>query len=214
MISLSGSNGAVDTPTITNNSIAQNSAVANYTPLSVSNTNGARIANNRFSTLSAYSDIILNSNVSYSMVSSDNQSWVNGVAQASVAVQDTGTKNMLNGQSWKTYTPTVSASSGTFTSVTASGRYQLVNSKTMHIELDVLINTVGTASGTVNISLPSGFTAASNESISGREIAVTGDGLASFIASTSNLFQTTNAVGSSIIGASNHLILTGTIEIQ
>lgn len=214
MISLSGANGVIDTPTITNNSISQNSAVANYTPLNVSNANGARISSNRFSTLSAYSDVIINSNSSYSVVSADNQSWVNGVAQSSVAVQDSGTKSMLLGQPWTAFSPTVTASSGTFGSVSAFGRYKLTGNKTMHVEYDITITTVGTASGTVNVSLPSGFTAAAYESIAGKEVATTGDGLASYISTGSGTFLISNSAGSSIIGASNHLILTGTIEVQ
>jgi len=54
---------------------------------------------------------------------------------------------------WDTYTPTVTASAGSFTSVSASGRYKKVG-KTVTVTLLITITTNGTATGAVNATLP------------------------------------------------------------
>lgn len=56
---------------------------------------------------------------------------------------------------WTTYTPTVTAGSGTFGSVSATGAY-LLTGKTVLFAVTVTITTVGTASGTIVVSLPTG----------------------------------------------------------
>jgi hypothetical protein len=68
---------------------------------------------------------------------------------------------------WTSYTPVVSAGSGTFTSVAAFGAYKTVG-KTVHMQIDIRVTTNGTASSSVLASLP--FTASSkNFILCGRE---------------------------------------------
>lgn len=214
MISLNGSMGLVDTPTITNNSIAQNSAVAPYVPLVVGNSNGAKISGNRISTLSAYSQIQINSNSSYTVVESDNQSWVNGVVQDGISVQDSGVKSMLRACGWSAYIPNAIPSTGAFGSVSTAGAYRLIDTRTLLVRISVVINTVGTASGSMLVTLPSNFTAAALQTLSGREIANTGKGLSCSINASSGSITVSDAAGASIIGAGNELVITGQIEIQ
>lgn len=59
--------------------------------------------------------------------------------------------------SWSVYSPTVTASSGTITSYTATGRYKKIG-RTVFVQADVSIVNVGTAVGQVIITLP--FTSA------------------------------------------------------
>jgi hypothetical protein len=54
---------------------------------------------------------------------------------------------------WSTYTPSISAPAGTFTSVSASGRYKAIG-KTVHVHIEINITTNGTASGHVIATLP------------------------------------------------------------
>jgi hypothetical protein len=54
---------------------------------------------------------------------------------------------------WKNYTPTVSAVSGTFTSVSSSGKYQ-ISGNTIIFEASIQIFTNGTANGGVIVQLP------------------------------------------------------------
>jgi hypothetical protein len=78
--------------------------------------------------------------------------------------------------SWQAYTPVVTANTGTFTTVSASGRFQRIG-KTASFMLEIDIVAVGTAAGTIfatlpvkaNASLPSAF-----QVCSGREVSVTG----------------------------------------
>jgi hypothetical protein len=76
------------------------------------------------------------------------------------------------GTAWTPYTPTVTAGSGTFTAVSASGRYKQLG-KTIFLSLSITVTTNGTAGGNVIVSLP-----ATNKGLfagQGRENAVTGN---------------------------------------
>jgi len=58
-------------------------------------------------------------------------------------------------QDWTSYTPTFTASSGAFTTVTInSARYSYINAKTLQVELDFALTTIGTASGVLYASVP------------------------------------------------------------
>ncbi len=57
------------------------------------------------------------------------------------------------GDAWRTYTPVVTASAGTPTTVTATGRYKRVG-KTITAEMDVTITAIGTASAALRVTLP------------------------------------------------------------
>lgn len=59
---------------------------------------------------------------------------------------------------WTTYTPTVTASSGTFTTVSAAGSYLTIG-KLVHFTCTITITTVGTAAGAIVLPLPVGTTA-------------------------------------------------------
>lgn len=100
----------------------------------------------------------------------------------------TGTLPVANGgtgetgTAWTSYTPTVTASAGTFTTVSATGKYKKIG-RVVHYNIKVTITTVGTASGQVWATLP--FTAESASTIFpvgvGYESAATGIFLAGFI---------------------------------
>lgn len=100
----------------------------------------------------------------------------------------TGTLPVANGgtgetgTAWTSYTPTVTASSGTFTTVSATGKYKKIG-RVVHYNIKITITTVGTAAGVVYATLP--FTAESSTTIFpvgiGYESAATGVYLAGFI---------------------------------
>lgn len=66
-------------------------------------------------------------------------------------------KDGSEGLAWTAFTPTITASSGTFTSVSATGRYLKIE-RTVFIELAITITTNGTAAGGI-IASPLPFTA-------------------------------------------------------
>ena len=59
---------------------------------------------------------------------------------------------------WTTYTPTITASSGTFTSVSGAGRYKKIG-KTFYWGVTVTVTTVGTATGNIVVPFPASTTA-------------------------------------------------------
>ena len=61
---------------------------------------------------------------------------------------------------WASHTPTVTASSGTFTSVSGGHRYFTLHGKTRVLQGLVYITTKGTAAGTLRVTIPSGAPAA------------------------------------------------------
>jgi hypothetical protein len=54
---------------------------------------------------------------------------------------------------WTAYTPTVSASSGTITTSSATGRFHVIG-KTVHFTVTITITTNGTGSGALRFTLP------------------------------------------------------------
>lgn len=89
-------------------------------------------------------------------------------------VSFSGTANIAT--SWATYTPTVTANSGTFTSVSATGRYKQIG-KTVFVQIKVVDTTNGTAAGFVIATLPvapvlnSSFALSGFEGVSGFSVA-------------------------------------------
>lgn len=78
----------------------------------------------------------------------------------------------LDGSAWTTYTPTVSAFSGTFTTVSATGRYKQMG-KTYHFQITVTVTTKGTAQY-VKATLPNSITAAAPTIIVAQETTLGG----------------------------------------
>lgn len=78
-----------------------------------------------------------------------------GVVQiTSGGTSDSGTDNQFDAyQDWQTYTPTVSASSGTITTAAATGRYK-VDGNLVHVQINITITTNGTGAGGLIATLP------------------------------------------------------------
>jgi hypothetical protein len=107
------------------------------------------------------------------------------------------------------YTPIVTAGTGSFTSVTATGRYYAIG-KLVYFEAAVLINTVGTASGVMNISLP----LTSNSSgglvvIVGHEASLTGKMLNATVPQGSSIASATFYDATSVIVNGYTVVLSG-----
>lgn len=92
-----------------------------------------------------------------------------GFLQA-LASESTGLQ--WNSGAWTSYTPTITAGSGTFTSVSGTARYIRIG-KLCAVQQQVTVTTNGTAAVEVRLTLP--FNASTNICIgSGREVNVTG----------------------------------------
>jgi len=145
---------------------------------------------------------------SLSLVSADGASDLTVTFQAL-----TGTAALTStNNAWTSYTPTITAASGTFTTVSASGAYQTIG-KTCILNMNITITTVGTASGTIYATLP--FTSAARIQIGGygMEVNSTGNMLKGYIPSSSTQLQITTYSNGSTIGAGYSPILTVVYEI-
>lgn len=82
----------------------------------------------------------------------------------------------LNDYALGTYTPVVTANTGTITTYTATGAYTKIG-RLVNVSVSITITTNGTGAGYLIVSLPTGYAAASSitQMGSGREDAVTGD---------------------------------------
>lgn len=76
---------------------------------------------------------------------------------------------------WTSWTPTITANSGVFTTVTASGRYTQIG-KTVHFSLRITQTSIGSASGFTFFTLPiTALYNPTNDTVGyGREDALTG----------------------------------------
>lgn len=113
-------------------------------------------------------------------------------------------------QAWTPWTPTITASSGTFTTVSASGRY-IQYGKTVHWTLVIDITTAGTASGGVVFPLPVAVLGGAGHLGNGREAAVTGSAVQVYATSTT-LGRVIKYDDTTIIASGRSLWLSGTYE--
>lgn len=75
-------------------------------------------------------------------------------------ISDLGIENTIivaEQDNWKTYTPTVTSGAGAITTYTATGQYKFVGD-TMFLRQYVLLTDVGTATGIMYVTLPTGYT--------------------------------------------------------
>jgi hypothetical protein len=74
-----------------------------------------------------------------------------------VATTCTGINGVNQNTAWTTYTPTATCGTGTITTDTLAGRFKLIG-KTIVLWFQMNITTLGTCTGNVTLSLPSGGT--------------------------------------------------------
>lgn len=112
---------------------------------------------------------------------------------------------------WTTYTPTITASAGTFTSITSVVAAYKQIGKTVNFRASFTITTVGTASGSTVVPLPGGMTLNGLTFLGGQELN-TKKNLGGQAGSTS--FAVNFYDGTSAIAAGNIFILTGSFEVS
>lgn len=104
---------------------------------------------------------------------------------------------------WAAYTPTVTAGTGTFTTVSAAGRYKQIG-KTVFASMRVTITNLGTAGTDVRVTLP--VTAISRTfAAAGRENGVTGTILTGYVDGTQTKIVI-NRYDGAFIGANSYVL--------
>jgi len=81
---------------------------------------------------------------------------------------------------WQTYTPTLSASSGSITTATAAGQYQR-RGNIVHIKVNINIATNGTAAGELRFTVPIPSSSTYGNMLCGAERAMTGNAVYGFL---------------------------------
>lgn len=108
-----------------------------------------------------------------------------------------------------TYTPTVTAGSGTFTTTSATGRFYTIG-KLVFFEATVTITTVGTAGGAVIVGLPATTNASGGvTSFAGHETAINGKMLTAISSASTSVMAVTNYDATAAIGAGFVLVVSG-----
>jgi hypothetical protein len=107
----------------------------------------------------------------------------------------------IDNNAWTSYVPTVTAQGGTITAYTATGRYKQIG-KTVFLEADVTITTVGTASTGMIVTIPSAAAAFGYSGIS-TEIALNGRSGRAYIAASGSTLDSREATGTSWFASGN-----------
>ena len=114
-----------------------------------------------------------------------------------------------SGTAWTAYTPTITANSGSFTTVSATGTYKTLG-KTCWFTTAITITTAGTAGGFMGVSLPVTQVGATLAAY-GMEMNSTGYMVKGYIPA-SGVMQVTKYDNATIIGSGYLIRLTGTYE--
>lgn len=139
------------------------------------------------------------------------------VASNKFAKQLTGSLNNIAAQfaaiksAWTAYTPIITALSGTFTTVSATGRY-LQNGKTVFVSISITITTNGTAAVGVVATLPSITRGGLSYIMCGRENAISGKMVQGITAQLTNTIAIVNYDNSYPGGTGANIFLTGIYE--
>lgn len=111
---------------------------------------------------------------------------------------------------WTTYTPAITSTVGTFTTVSATGGFYVIG-KLVHFSVTISVTTVGTASGRINLPIPTG-TAIRNFSAHGSETASTLKGISYEVQSGATTGLVTFYDGTFPGASGNTIIVTGIYE--
>lgn len=141
----------------------------------------------------------------------------NHAATVSLTTEVSGTLPVANGGTnytggaWTTYTPTPTAASGTFTTVSASGAYLAIG-KLVHFCLTITITDAGTAAGAITVALPTGTTAR-RSAVAVAETAVVGTMGVGRIPPSATDMQIVRYDAATLIGTGHVLSMGGIYEI-
>ncbi len=137
------------------------------------------------------------------------RTWVSGEV-VTAALMNTHVRDNLKaiGDARSTWTPTVTASAGTFTTVSGAGRYLQIG-KLVIWDATITITTAGTASGSVRLTAPVTARAAGPHCGAGR-VAAAGAGATCTLLSTTSI-EVFRFDGASITAAGT-IVVSGTYE--
>lgn len=141
------------------------------------------------------------------------RTWVAGEV-VTAALLNTHLRDNLNAISglWTAWTPTITATAGTFTTVSAAGRYTQIG-KTVIWSLTITMTTAGTASNYLQFTLPATAAAGNGSNIgSGRATLPTVASSAQVFLASSTTARVSTYNDGSVIGSGYVAYLSGEYE--
>lgn len=140
----------------------------------------------------------------------------NGLTAGTLQTSSNGTVSVtpatIDNVAWTTYTPVVTPAGGAITAYTATGRWKKIG-KTVYVETDVVITTVGTASGNMIVTLPTNSAAFRYSGVSFDYGATFKSGAGYINGGTdATKFQTADASGNTLFAASAKVVSSFTYE--
>lgn len=119
----------------------------------------------------------------------------------------------IDNVAWTSYTPTVTSSSGSITTVaTRAGRYKKIG-KTVFWQASTSITTNGTGAGSLNVTLPAGLLPAYDTSGAGRNRNITGDLLQVIVTASSDTVSVNTYNNLYPVGDGAYVTLFATYEV-
>lgn len=114
---------------------------------------------------------------------------------------------------WTGYTPTITATVGTLTTVSATGNYNLLG-KTLFLRVEITITTNGTGATAIKCTMPASLVGMGDNILVGRENAVTGNMLQASLMNSEGFFLI-RKYDNSYPGADGYvLVMTAAVEVQ
>lgn len=114
---------------------------------------------------------------------------------------------------WSAWNPVVTATTGTYTTVTSAGFYRQVGN-TIEYRVKITLTTVGTGSGKMKVPVPVGTFRSDNCGV-GIEIALTGKTVTAWgQTAATNFFQLQFYDNTSAFGSGTQIVISGTYEIN
>ncbi len=141
--------------------------------------------------------------------------WVRlaaGTAQQALITAGSGANPFWGPNAWSTYAPTITASVGAFTTVSATGRYWAMG-KILHLQVEITITLAGTAASVIQCPLPGSYTSKAFVVLPGRDNGITGSMLQAFVGSGQGSLNILDYKNASVIATGGDIIIAGSFEI-
>ncbi len=151
LVDLRGSTATLGPGRFSGNMVQDIGSTGNPTLIRVGAVTGATLDNNRFATSTARVGVSITASATDTRYGAGNT--LHDATISNAGVNTMFVRGATAQDAWTAYTPTLTAGSGSFTSASATGAYQRVG-KDVHVRVDVLITTVGTAATSLIFTLP------------------------------------------------------------
>jgi hypothetical protein len=176
--------------------------------------NGSSVSLGGSVTVTAAASSITVGTTSVSSGSTGRVLYDNGGTVGEYAITGTGSVPLGLGDAWTAYTPTVTAVSGSITTLgTVSGRYKQ-SGKLLFVSVSVAVTNIGTAAGGLNVTFPLSLTANGAQVIPGRENTLTGNFVYGYAPNAGSGFTVYTPTAGFPVANGGSVVLSGMFEVN